>query len=137
MVQVGLRPNEVLFRTGRAMIYSRLVEGRFPDYRQVLPKKQTAKVSLQVPSFTAAVRQAAIMTDEESKRVVFKFSKGKLTLQAQGAEAGRSKVELPLEYDGKPLEISFDPKFLIEMLRVLDTDAPLTLELVDSARPAL
>jgi len=53
----------------------RLVEGRFPDYRQVLPKKQTVKVPLQVPSFTAAVRQAKIMTDEESKRVVFKFAK--------------------------------------------------------------
>ena len=89
-VKVCLRPNEVLFRTGRAVIYSRLVEGRFPDYRQVLPKKQTTKVPLQVPAFTAAVRQAAIMTDEESKRVVFKFTKGKLTLQAQGATTGRS-----------------------------------------------
>src|SRR5205807_9205134 len=64
-----------------------------------------------------AIRQAAIMTDEESKRVVFSFAKKKLTLQARGAEAGRSKVEMPLEYDGKTVEISFDPKFVLEMLR--------------------
>jgi len=137
MVQVCLRPNEVLFRTGRAVIYSRLVEGRFPDYRQVLPKKQTAKVALQVPAFTAAVRQAAIMTDEESKRVTFKFAKGKLTLQAHGATTGRSKVELPVEFDGKGLDISFNPAFLIDMLRVLSPDAELVLEMVDGNSPAL
>ena len=137
MVQVSLRPNEVLFRTGRAVVYSRLVEGRFPDYRQVLPKKQTAKVALQVPAFTAAVRQAAIMTDEESKRVVFKFAKGKVTMQAQGATTGRSKVELPIEYEGKALDISFNPAFLIDMLRVLPPDAELTLEMTDGGSPAL
>ncbi len=137
MVQVSLRPNEVLFRTGRAVIYSRLVEGRFPDYRQVLPKKQTIKVPLKVPEFTAAVRQAAIMTDEESKRVVFKFAKGKLTLQAQGATTGRSKVELPVEFDSKGLDISFNPAFLIDMLRVLAPDAELSLEMVDGNSPAM
>jgi DNA polymerase-3 subunit beta len=137
MVQVCLRPNEVLFRTDRAVVYSRLVEGRFPDYRQVLPKKQTAKVPLQVPAFTAAVRQAAIMTDEESKRVVFKFAKGKLTMQAQGATTGRSKVELPVEFDSKAIDISFNPAFLIEMLRVLAPDAELVLEMVDGASPAM
>jgi DNA polymerase-3 subunit beta len=137
MVQVSLRPNEVLFRTGRAVVYSRLVEGRFPDYRQVLPKKQTAKVALQVPAFTAAVRQAAIMTDEESKRVVFKFAKGKVTMQAQGATTGRSKVELPIEYEGKALDISFNPAFLIDMLRVLPPDEELVLEMTDGGSPAL
>jgi DNA polymerase-3 subunit beta len=137
MVQVCLRPNEVLFRTGRAVVYSRLVEGRFPDYRQVLPKKQTVKVPLQVPAFTAAVRQAAIMTDEESKRVVFKFAKGKLTMQAQGATSGRSKVDLPVEFDAKALDISFNPAFLIDMLRVLAPDAELVLEMVDGASPAM
>ena len=137
LVQVSLRPNEVLFRTGRAVIYSRLVEGRFPDYRQVLPKKQTLKVPLQVPAFTAAVRQAAIMTDEESKRVVFKFAKGKLTMQAQGATTGRSKVELPVEFDAKALDISFNPAFLIDVLRILPPDAELVLEMIDGNSPAL
>jgi DNA polymerase-3 subunit beta len=138
MVRVSLRPNDALFKTERAMIYSRLVEGRYPPYREVLPKKQTAKVSLQVSSFHAAVRQAAIMTDEESRKVIFSFAKKKLTLQARGAEAGRSKVELPLpDYDGKAIEIAFDPRFVTEMLRVLPEEAPLTLEIVDGNSPAL
>src|SRR5688572_32737906 len=83
-VKISLRPNEVLMKTERAMIYSRLVEGRFPNYKQVLPSKHTTRVPLTVGPFMAAVRQAAIMTDDESKRVRFHFAKGKLTLRAQG-----------------------------------------------------
>jgi DNA polymerase-3 subunit beta len=136
-VKICLRSNEVLFRTERAVVYSRLVEGRFPDYRQVLPKKQATKVPLQAASFQTAVRQAAIMTDEDSKRVTFRFSKNNLTLRAQGATAGRSKVELSIEYDGKALEIGFNPTYLVDMLKILPPDAELTLDLIDAGSPAL
>jgi DNA polymerase-3 subunit beta len=137
LVRVSLRPNEALFKTERSMIYTRLVEGRYPNYKQVIPQKHGARVSLTVGPFYSAVRQAAIMTDEESKRVIFQFAKKKLTLQARGAEAGRSKVELPIDYEGKALEISFDPKFLADMLRVLEPDTVLALEMTDSKMPAL
>jgi DNA polymerase-3 subunit beta len=136
-VLVCLRPNEALFKTERAMIYSRLVEGRYPPYREVFPKKQTVKVPLVVGPLYAAVRQAAIMTDDDSKKVVFNFGKNKLTMQARGAQTGRSKVELPTEYDGKAVDIAFDPKFLTEMLRVLAAEDALVLELTDSNSVAL
>jgi DNA polymerase-3 subunit beta len=138
LVSVSLRPHEALFRTERATVYSRLVEGRFPPYRDAFPKKATVKVPLPVPAFLAAVRQAKIMTDDDSKRVTFAFAKGKLTLEARGATTGRSKVEMPLEYDSnKPISIGFNPDFLVEMLRVLPDDADLLLELVDGNSPAL
>jgi DNA polymerase-3 subunit beta len=137
LVRVCIRPNEVMFRAGTAVIYSRLVEGRYPPYREVFPKKQTVRVPLEVAPFQAAVRQAAIMTEEDSKRVVFHFTKKKLTLQAQGAATGRSKVELPIEYDGKPIDISFNPAYLIDMLKVLPAEAALHLEMVDGGSPAL
>jgi DNA polymerase-3 subunit beta len=136
-VRVAFRPNEVLFRTERAVVYSRLVEGRFPNYKEVMPKKAAAKVPLVAGPFLAAVRQAAIMTDDDSRRVVFHFAKNKLTLQAQGAATGRSKVELPVEYDGKALDVSFNPGFLVDMLRVLPADAEVTAELVDGATATL
>jgi DNA polymerase-3 subunit beta len=136
-VRVSLRPNEALFKTDRAMIYSRLVEGRYPPYREVFPKKPTVKLPLVVGPFHAAVRQAAIMTDDESKKVVFSFGKKKLTMQARGAQTGRSKVELPIEYDGKAIEIAFDPKYLTEMLRVLNPEDALVLELIDGNSVAL
>src|SRR5262245_58814148 len=136
-VRVCLRPNEVLFRTETAVIYSRLVEGRFPDWRQVFPKKQGIRIPLQVGPFHAAVRQAAIMTDEETRRVTFRFSTDRLTLQAQGAGAGRSKVQLPITYDGKSVDINFNPVYLSDMLKVLPVEAELGLDLIDGSTPAL
>jgi DNA polymerase III subunit beta len=136
-VKICLRPNEVLFRTGRATIYSRLVEGRFPDYKQVMPRKAVTKVPLSTAPFQAAVRQAAVMTDEDSKRVTFRFANNQLTLEARGASAGRSKVELPIAFDAKPVEINFNPSYLVDMLKVLPADEEITLDLVDGASPAL
>jgi DNA polymerase-3 subunit beta len=137
LVRISLRPNEVLMKTERATIYSRLIEGRYPDYRRVIPSKANTKVPLEVGPFQTAIRQAAIMTDEESKRVVFGFAKGKLTLQAHGAESGRSRVEMRLQYDGPAIEIGFDPKYLLDMLRVLTPEAPLTMELIDAGSPVV
>ena len=136
-VRICLRPNEVLFRTGRAVVYSRLVEGRFPDYKQVMPRKSALKIAIPAAEFHAAVRQAAIMTDDETRRVTFRFAPEKLTLEAHGSVSGRSKVEMALEHDGKAVEINFNPQYLIDMLKVLPPDAELTLELTDGASPAL
>jgi DNA polymerase-3 subunit beta len=136
-VKVCLRPNEVLFRTGRAVIYSRLVEGRFPDYRLVMPKKTTVRVTLNTAELQAAVRQAAIMTDNDRKCVTFKFARDKLTLLAQGASSGRSRIELPIPYDARPIDIGFNPEYLVDMLKILPPDADLVLEMNDGASPAL
>ncbi|HEV8061957.1 MAG TPA: DNA polymerase III subunit beta [Gemmataceae bacterium] len=137
VVRISLRSNEALFRTDRATLYSRLVEGRFPPYREVFPKKPTVRIPLVVGPFHAAVRQAAIMTDSETKKVIFSFGKKKLTMQARGAKTGRSKVDLLIDYDGKTIEVAFDPKFVSEMLRVLNPDDQLTVDLTDADSVAL
>jgi len=136
-VRVVLKPNEALFQTERATLCTRLVEGRYPNYQEVIPKKASHKIALEAGKFQSAVRQAAIMTDEESKRVIFTFSKGKLTLVAEASASGKSKVELPVDYDGKELKIAFDSNFLTDMLRILPPETSLTLELADAQTPAL
>jgi DNA polymerase-3 subunit beta len=113
-VRVCFKPNEVMFKTERAVVYSRLVEG-----------------------FHAAVRQAAIMADDEVKKVIFKFGSKKLTLQAQGSVSGRSKVEIPIEIDGPGVDVAFNPVFISDLLKVLPGDSEVLLELNDSASPAV
>jgi DNA polymerase-3 subunit beta len=136
-VKISLRPNEALFKTERATVYSRLVEGRFPPYQELFNKKLPTKIPLEAARFHSAVRQANIMAGDESKRVGFKFAKKKLTLEAQGHDTGRAKVEMPIEYDGKEININFDAGYLTDMLRILPNDAPLTLELLDGNTPAV
>ncbi len=137
VVSVALTANEALFRTGRATIYTRLVEGRFPPYRDVFPKKATTKIPLPVEAFHAAVRQAAVMTDQESRKVIFGFATGKLTLRAEGTDVGRSRVEMPLDYQGKAMEIAFNPQLLTDMLRAVHGAEVVELALADGASPAL
>ncbi len=77
------------------------------------------------------------MTDDEVKKVAFSFEKDKLTLKAEGPTSGRSKVELPIKYDGKTVTINFNPQYVTDMLRILPADADLILELNDGNSPAL
>ncbi len=138
-VKVCIRRDDAFFRTGRAVIYCRLLEGRFPDWRGVIPKKHTVQMTLNIASFQAAVRQAAIMTDKDGKRVTFRFTQDRLTLLAQGSTSGRSKIEMPLEdYSGAPVDINFNPDYLIEFLKVLPAgaDGRVGLVMLDGAKPA-
>jgi DNA polymerase-3 subunit beta len=137
LVKVALRQNEVLFKTEKAMIYSRLVEGRYPPYQNILPKKSLVKIHLPVDAFYSSVRQAAIMIDDETKCVSFIFGHNKLILQAQGATVGKSKVEMPIQFDHEEIRIDFDPHFVIDMLRILDPSDEVVLELTDGQKPAL
>jgi DNA polymerase III subunit beta len=141
LVRVALRPNEAMFQTERAMIYTRLVEGRYPPYRDILSqtrKQANVKITLPVESFLARVRQAAIMTDDESKRVDLTFEAGKVTMKARGAETGSSEVVMTLpEYDGQAVSIAFDPQYVIEFLRAIDGEPSVLLEMSDGAKPAL
>src|SRR5207237_7257711 len=73
LVKISVRPNEVLMKTERAMIYSRLVEGRFPPYQQVIPQKHPIKIPLEVGPFQTAVRQAAITTAAGPRPVAVAF----------------------------------------------------------------
>jgi DNA polymerase-3 subunit beta len=137
-VQVVARANDVLVRTSRATIYSRLVEGRFPKWRDVFPKRDgVQRISMSVgPSFSA-VRQAAIVTSEESRGVDLTFAEGKAVLAARGAETGQSRIELPIAYDGPSITIALDPRYLTDFFRVLDADKTFTLELKDSDSAAV
>lgn len=137
LISVRFAPNDVLFKTSRAEIYGRLVEGRFPPYREVLPKKLPIKIPMVVGPLLSACKQGAILTDEETRGVDFDFADGKLTIKARVADKGRAKIELPISYDGKPIGLTFDPKMVIEMLRILDEDTEISLELADSNTAAV
>jgi DNA polymerase-3 subunit beta len=141
LVRVGLRTNDALFQTERAMIYTTLVQGKYPPYRDIIGKTRKdsgVKIDLPVEGFLARVRQAAIVTDEESKRVDMTFAPERVTMEARGAATGSSEVELPLpEYDGPEVKIAFDPSYLIEFLRAMEGEPTVTLEMADGTKPAL
>lgn len=136
-VEIALRENEVLFRTGKMTIYSRLVEGRFPNYMDVFPPPAVLHVPLPVAQFHAVVRQSRIVTRDESKGVEFLFDPGMLTLTSRGQDTGEAEIHLPIGYDGESIKLIFDPQLLVDALRVLDADEEISLDLVDNRRAAV
>lgn len=121
------------FHTDAGQLSTRLVEGRFPPYREVIPKKKdiAARATMQAGPFLHAVRSAALMSDDESKRVEFVFDGGKVCLAAQGATTGKADVTFTLDqYTGPPLTVSLDPQYVIDFLKVMPAEENLTLEMV-------
>ena len=132
-VRVAVRPSEILFHSGSTTISSRLVEGRFPRWRDVFPSRPDAiRVNLVAGPLLAAVRQAAIVTSEHSKGVDFTFEPGQLVLTGRSAESGESRIELPIDHTGETVRIKLDPRFVSDFLRVLDADTAVTVELTDA-----
>jgi len=137
-VQLAVRQNELLVKTPRATIFSRLLEGRFPAWRDVFPQRtESAKIELTVGPFAAAVRQAAIVTSEESRGVNFTFGDGTVELAGRSADVGNSHIEMPIGYTGDPIDITLDPRYLNDFLKVLDPDRTFTIDLVDSDAAAV
>ncbi len=137
-LQLAARENDVLVKSGRATVYSRLVEGRYPKWRDVFPRREgMLKIEMSAGPFYAAVRQAAIVTSEERRGVDFTFGGGKIILAGHGAELGESHIEMPIAYDGSDIGITLDPRFLSDFLKVLDPDQTFTMELRDAESAAV
>ena len=137
-IQLAAHANDILVKSPRVTIYSRLVEGRFPKWRDVFPQRTgAARIELTVGPLYSAVRQAAIVTSEESRGVDFTFDSGTLVLAGKAAELGQSRVEMPISYDGPTLSITLDPRYVSDFLRVLDPEKVITMELKDAESAAV
>jgi len=135
-VAVQLTENQVLIRGGPYVLSSSLVEGHFPQYREVVPKDNDKKVELSTEEFLSGVRRAALLTNEQSKGVRLAFEKDKLVLSSRAPEQGEATIEMPIDYQGEPIQIGFNPVFLTEALRVVGAKT-VTLELKDANRPGV
>jgi DNA polymerase-3 subunit beta len=137
-VQIAVRQNDILVKNPRAVIYSRLLDGRYPRWRDVFPNRTNSlKLDLTVGPLYSAVRQAAIVTSEESRGVDFTFGDGSLVLAGQTAEVGQSRIELPIAYDGQAISITLDPRFVSDFLKVLEPEKTFTIDLQDSDAAAV
>jgi len=135
-VEMAVRENDVVVRGGRITVRSRLVEGRFPPWREAFPNTEGwGAVELSVGPTLSAVRQAAIVTGGERRGVQFNLAEGRLLLAAHAAEYGESEVELPLSYSGPELRVSLDPRFMIDFLRALDEKQTFKMYLRDAESP--
>jgi DNA polymerase-3 subunit beta len=127
---------KVIIRTPRSTLTSSVVQGTFPPYEDVIPKETDKRMTAATAEFLSAIKRSALLTTEESKGIRMSFSRKGVTLSSRNPEAGEAEVNFACKYDGADVEIGFNPAFLVEALRVVDTDEVL-FELIAPNRPGL
>jgi DNA polymerase-3 subunit beta len=137
-VVVTANRNEIEVVAGGACVWSRLVSGRFPMWRQIVPKTSAHTFVADAAALGAKVKQAAVTADDELRRVDVTFSPGLVRMAAKGAETGASEVEMPLAIDFD-LEIAFDPVYLRGVCAAcLEAGgSEMTVRITDSSKPAV
>ena len=140
-VEIRYSENQAAFnlkdeKGASTLIISKLIEGNYPNYRQVIPAEPKERVGLPREEFLHALRRAEIMTSEKSNSVKLSFSKNNLAITANSPEVGEARESLAINYKGKDMAIAFNPKYVIDPLNALTNDE-VFLELIDELSPGV
>jgi DNA polymerase-3 subunit beta len=134
-LRVSVRQNQVLFVLGRMILSSRLIDGQFPNYRQLLPESFEHELRVAASELTEVVRRISLLAQKNAPlRLAFK--PGELTVSAQTPDVGEALESLPVAFQGEPLEIGFNPEFLRAGLEAIDRGDVL-VKLISPLRPGL
>ncbi|MDR2426517.1 MAG: DNA polymerase III subunit beta [Endomicrobium sp.] len=139
-VKIGITENQCAVEIGGIIFLSTLIEGIFPNYEQVIPKKAESKIKLSVKDTLSAVKQMALLTNDKlssdrTAAVKFYLGMNVLRISASTAGLGSGEVEVDIDYKGEPIEINFNPNFIKEVLQNIDEDFT-NFEFMNALNPA-
>jgi len=140
-VEIKFTDNQVAFTLGgegslRAQLISKLVEGNYPNYRQVIPAESKERISLAREELLHALHRAEFMTSDKANSVKLNFSKNNLTITANTPEVGEGRESIAVNYKGKDFAVAFNPQYLMDPLKNLESDE-IFLELTDELSPGV
>ncbi|MGA9857922.1 MAG: DNA polymerase III subunit beta [Solirubrobacteraceae bacterium] len=134
-LSISVRQNQVLFTLGRVVLSSRLIDGQFPNYRQLLPETFEHELRMAGTEITDVVRRISLLAQKNAP-LRLAFAPGELTVSAQTPDVGEASESLPVAFQGEPLEIGFNPEFLRAGLEAVD-EGDVLLKLISPLRPGL
>lgn len=120
-IDLGIEGNSALARKGEVALTMRLIEGEFPNYRQVLPKVITRKVTIASDTLSQALRRVALLSVERSKAVRVELSAGRLRFSANNPDLGEASEEIDIDYQGETLTVGFNARYLLDSLAAFKT----------------
>ena len=115
-VEIGFEGNNGLARKGGVTLTMRLIEGEFPNYRQVIPEERGQQLTLSAETFVQALRRVALLSAERSRAVKLELSDGQMSLSSNNPDLGDAREELDVDYAGETLSIAFNARYLIDAL---------------------
>ena len=136
LVSIVLGFNQVMFDLSNLLIISRLIEGEFPNYQQVIPQAVDNKIKINREAFMAALKRASLLYTPDYQAVKLEVFKNKIVVSKSTPDIGESREEIDVEYGAKEIVAGFNPNYLIDVLRNLKTE-DILLELIDSEKPGV
>lgn len=137
-VKLAVQGGKIFLMTGVATVSGRLLDARFPKWREVFPKPpEKVRVELPAKEFGSATRQAAIVVDEKHPGILYTFTSGKLVLSGRGTAQGESRVELPISYDGEDVMVRLNHRFILDFLKVMGEEGTVTIRIWSSHQAVL
>jgi len=134
--KITIGENQIAFELNRTLLVSKLIEGNYPNFRQVIPPEAKERITLERETFLTAVRRVSLLASEKSNSVKLIFSKNNIDIVANTPDVGEAKESLPIMYKGRDFSIAFNPEFLMAPLRNLSTDE-VYLDLIDEMSPGV
>jgi DNA polymerase III subunit beta len=134
-IEIAALEHQVIFRVGDVTLSSRLVEGRFPNYRQLLPQSFEHELRVSGPELLEVVRRISLLAQKNAP-LRMRFTEGTLEVSAQTPDIGEASESLPVPFNGDELEIGFNPEFLRDGLESAESEE-LILKLISPLRPGL
>ncbi|HEX6617004.1 MAG TPA: DNA polymerase III subunit beta [Gemmatimonadales bacterium] len=121
-VEIARSENHLGFRSASTQIFTRLIEGPYPNYEQVIPRENDKAATADKAAFAAALRRMSIVASDQTHRIRMAFANGSCKLSVQTPDLGEAQEEITVTYEGDPLEIGFNASYLLEILKYIPTD---------------
>jgi DNA polymerase-3 subunit beta len=134
-IRIGVRTNQVVFEVGGIALSSRLIDGQFPNYRQLLPESYEHELTVSREELLEVVRRISLMAQKNAP-LRLSFNEGEVRVSAQTPDVGEASEPLPIPFAGEPFEIGFNPDFLTVGLESAGADQ-VVLKLISPLRPGL
>jgi DNA polymerase-3 subunit beta len=128
--------NHLFFDVGGRMLISRMIDGQFPAYERVIPKGNDKHIEFERERLTNAVKRVALLSNVRSRAVKLEIGKGKVDVTSSSSEFGEAREELPVDYAGASMKISFNAQYVLDFLNVVETDVVM-LSLKDEVSQAV
>ncbi|MGE9270424.1 MAG: DNA polymerase III subunit beta [Verrucomicrobiales bacterium] len=135
-VLVRLSESQISFSIGEHLLVSKLIEGNYPNYRQVIPGDSSERVELPREAMLETVRRVSLLSSDKSNSVKLVFGQNSVEVSANSPDVGEAKETLEVPYEGKEMQIAFNPEFMKAPLQNLDEET-VYLDLIDEMSPGV
>lgn len=135
-VKIQTTKNQVAFEAGDTLMISKLIDGTYPNFRQVIPSQSEERVTVERETLLTAIRRVALLTSDKSNSIRLTFAKNKLVVSVVTPDVGEAYESLPIKYTGKEIAVAFNPEFVMDPLKNLTSDE-IFFEITDNLSPGV